>query len=69
MSIVTNIVETFLSAITALFGGVGEGIISLFETLIYNPTTGLTALAQWGLVFIGFGFVISILHMILRRFT
>jgi hypothetical protein len=59
---VTDIVGAFTDTITALFQGLGSGIIDLFETLIYNDVDGLSPLGTWMLVFMGFSFAIAIFY-------
>lgn len=61
------IVTAFLDAMTAVFAGVGDGIMTVFNTVIYNSTTGLTPLAEWGLIFMGIAFALGIFYAIFRK--
>lgn len=67
MSIVTEITSAFLDTISAIFAEIGTGLVTVFETVIYDPTTGLTSLAQWMIVFMGVSFALTVFYMIARK--
>lgn len=62
---VADILDIFIEALTGFVGASANAMISAFNTLVYNPTTGLTGLATWGLVFGGISLVLGIVG----RFT
>jgi len=62
---VAEIVGVFLDALTEMVGGVSEALIDIFDTLVYNSTDGLTAIATWSLVFGGIALVLGLIN----RFT
>ena len=68
-NMVTEIIGVFLEAIKTLLGGIGEGIVDVFNTLIYDPLTGLTPVATWAILFMGIGFALGIFRIILRKIT
>ena len=63
----TEFVGVFLDTIGALFTGLGTSIMDIFSELIYNETDGLTILAEWMLVFMGFSFAIGIFFALWRK--
>lgn len=64
---VAEVVQIFLDTLEALFAGIGTGIITVFETVIYNEIDGLSVLAEWMLIFMGFSFALSVFYMIFRK--
>ena len=64
---VSEITTAFLSTVTAIFGGIGESVLTLFEDLIYNSTDGLSTLAEWMIVFMGVSFALTIFYAIFRK--
>jgi hypothetical protein len=64
---VTAIITVFLDTISALFAGIGEGIVTVFQTLIYDSVTGLTELAEWMLIFMGVSFALTIFYALLSK--
>ena len=62
-----ELVDTFLEVVSGLFEGIGDGIIELFATLIYDTEDGLTILAEWMLVFMAFSFAITIFYALWRK--
>lgn len=60
-----DIIQVMLDAISAFVDGLSQLFLDAFDLLVYNPTTGLTDLATWGLVFAGAGIVIGVVN----RFT
>jgi small basic protein len=62
---VAEIVGVFLDALTEMVGGVSAALIDIFDTLVYNATTGLTGIATWSLVFGGIALVLGLIN----RFT
>jgi hypothetical protein len=62
---VADILDIFIDTFSGLLTGLGNLMIDAFELLIYNPTTGLTDLASWTLVFGAVGIVVAVVN----RFT
>lgn len=62
----SQVVQTFLDTISALFGGIADGLVNVFSTLIYDGTA-LTPLAEWMLIFMGFSFALSIFYALWRK--
>lgn len=62
---VAEIVGVFLDALTEMVSGVSAALIDIFDTLVYNSTTGLTGIATWSLVFGGIALVLGLIN----RFT
>lgn len=60
---VTNVVSSFSS----LLGGIGSGIVDLFNTLILTNEGKLTTFATWIAVFIGISVVFWIVRAVLKR--
>lgn len=50
---VTEIITTLLEVITDFVGGVGSGIVTLFNTLFLDSAGKLTSLATWVIVLFG----------------
>ena len=59
---VADIVDVFLDAIEAMFQGVADTLITLFNTLIYVPAEGLTGIATWSLVFGGIALALGFVN-------
>ena len=59
---VADIVGVFLDAIEAMFQGVADTLITLFNTLIYVPAEGLTGIATWSLVFGGIALALGFVN-------
>jgi len=64
---VAEITTAFLDTIAALFGGIADGVVNVFETMIYEEATGLTTLGTWMIVFMGFSFAITIFYALFRK--
>ena len=62
-----ELVDVFLDVVTGLFEGIGDGIMTLFTTLIYDAEDGITILAEWMLIFMGFSFAITIFYALWRK--
>jgi uncharacterized membrane protein YphA (DoxX/SURF4 family) len=62
---VAEIVGVFLDALTEMVAGVSTALIDIFDTLVYDPATGLTGIATWSLVFGGIALVLGLIN----RFT
>jgi hypothetical protein len=63
---VAEIVGVFLDALTEMVSGVSTALIDIFETLVYNPTTGLSGIATWSLVFGGIALVLGLINKFTR---
>jgi hypothetical protein len=63
----SSITTEFLEVVSALLGGIGTGISALFGTLIYDSTTGLTALGTWMIIFMGFSFALTIFYALFKK--
>ena len=62
---VTSIVETVISAFTAMLGGMGSGIVGFFDDVVMAAEGGgLSNFATWALVFLGISFAIFIVRKI-----
>jgi len=59
---VAEIVGVFLDAIEAMFQGVADTIVELFNTLVYVPEVGLTGIAIWSLVFGGIALALGFIN-------
>lgn len=62
----------FLDAISAIFGGIGTGLMTVFNTIIWDPTLnagsgGLTDLAIWMLIFMGVSFALTIFYALFNK--
>lgn len=64
-SVGSQIVSTFVEAISGVVEGVTSAVIDGFNGLIVTEAGNLSNLAVWGLVFGGIGLVVGIV----RRFT
>jgi len=69
---IEDIVNAFLDATSALFAGIGDGVVTVFNTVIWDPTLnsgsgGLTNLAIWMLVFMGISFALTIFYGLFRK--
>lgn len=64
-SVGSQIVSTFVEAISGVVEGVTSAVTSGFNNLIVTTSGNISNLAIWGLVFGGIGLVIGIV----RRFT
>lgn len=62
-----KLIEVFIEVLTAVFQGIGEGFVDLWNTLILDSTGGLTTFAVWGIAMLSLGFAISIVYAILRK--
>ena len=62
-----EITDTFLAVVEAIFGGIADGIVTLFGTLIYDSTTGLTDLATWMIIFMAVSFALTIFYALFRK--
>lgn len=67
MTMVSEITSAFLDTISALFGGIADGLVNVFETMIYNDVDGLTVLGTWMLIFMGFSFAITIFYALFKK--
>jgi hypothetical protein len=63
---VAEIVGVFLDALTEMVSGVSTALIDVFEILVYNPTTGLSGIATWSLVFGGIALVLGLINKFTR---
>ena len=63
---VAEIVGVFLDALEAMFQGVADTVITLFNTLVYVPGTGLTGIAIWSLVFGGISLTLGLINKFTR---
>lgn len=67
----TEIVTTILSVFTAFLAGVGEGVLSLFDSLILDDLGKLTNFAVWFLVFgaigMAWGIFMTMFRLLKRR--
>jgi hypothetical protein len=59
---VAEIVGVFLDAIEAMFQGVADTLVALFDTLIYVPEEGLTGIAVYSLVFGGIALALGFIN-------
>jgi hypothetical protein len=65
---IEDIVNAFLDATSALFAGIGDGVVTVFNTVIYDPVTEtLTPLATWMLVFMGISFALTVFYGLFRK--
>jgi len=65
---IEDIVNAFLDATSALFAGIGDGIVTVFNTVIYDPVAEeLTPLAVWMLVFMGISFALTVFYGLFRK--
>lgn len=69
---VTQITKVFLDSVEAIFGGIGTGLVTVFNTVIWDPTLndntgGLTNLAIWMLIFMGLSFALTIFYGLFRK--
>jgi hypothetical protein len=62
---VLDIIDIFIDALTGFVGAVADAMLLAFDTLVYDPTTGLTGIAVWSLVFGAIALVLGIVG----RFT
>ena len=67
MSMVTDVISTIMDSLQAVFTGIGTSLTDLWESLIYDSSTGLTPFATWMLIFMGFSLGIGILFAVLRK--
>jgi hypothetical protein len=63
---VAEIVGVFLDALEAMFQGVADTVITLFNTLVYVPEEGLTGIAIWSLVFAGISLTLGLINKFTR---
>lgn len=63
----SDIITVIMDTVTAVFGGFGTGLSTLFETLIYESVNGLTDFATYMLVFLGFGIGMGVVTLLLRK--
>jgi len=69
---VAEITGVFLDAVEAIFGGIGTGLVTVFNAVIWDPTLnsgngGLTNLAIWMLIFMGLSFALTIFYGLFRK--
>jgi len=78
---VVEITTVFLDTIQDLFGGIADGIVNLFTTMIYPVTDNgvdgilgtaddihsLSTLGTWMLIFMGFSFAITIFYALFKK--
>jgi len=64
---VSEITTAFLDTISALFGGIADGVVNVFSTMIYSDVDGLTALGTWMIIFMGFSFAITIFYALFKK--
>jgi len=62
-----EVIGILLDAIEAVFAGIGTGLSTVFETVIYNQETGITTLGEWMIVFMGVSFALSVFYRLLRK--
>jgi hypothetical protein len=62
---VLDIIDIFIDALSGFVTAVADAMLLAFDTLVYNPTDGLTGIAVWSLVFGAIGLVLGIVG----RFT
>jgi len=62
---VLDIIDIFIDALSGFVTAVADAMLLAFDTLVYNPTTGLTGIAVWSLVFGAIALVLGIVN----RFT
>lgn len=63
----SSVISVIMDAVASVFTGLGTSITTLWETIVYDATTGLTPFAEWMLVFVGFAIGTGILYAILRK--
>ena len=64
-----ELLDIFLEFFTGLLEGIGGGAITLFQTLVYDPESGLTTLAIWAIVFMAFSIAMGIFSALWNRLT
>ena len=67
MNMANEVISTIMGALGEVFSGFGTSLTTLFSTLIYDGTTGLTVFAEWTLVFAGFAMGTGILYALLNK--
>lgn len=66
-SIGSQIVGTFVEAISGVVSGVTSAVTEGFNNLIVNANGNISNLAIWGLVFGGIGLVVGIVRHFTRK--
>ena len=78
---VAEFINVIMSALAAVFTGIGTSLTTLWSSLIYgmldagvdeiagtaDDIIGLHPMAEWMLVFLGFGLGVTILFAVLRK--
>jgi hypothetical protein len=64
---VAEVIEVFIDALVGLVEAMATTILSVFDTLIYNPTDGLTGFATYTLLFAGIGLGIGLFNRISNK--
>jgi hypothetical protein len=67
MDFITDITTTFLQVISAIFEGIGTGLVDLFETIMLDGTGGLNEMGIWIVVFMGLSFAITVAMRLIRK--
>lgn len=61
------VIDIVIDSAEALLAGLGGGLVTVFEVVIYNSTTGLTTIAEWMLVFLGLGIGLALFTAVIRK--
>lgn len=65
---VADITTNLLAAFNAVIGGIGTGIVDLFESLILNATAdGLSTFGLWIFALMGVGLAIGVFTRLLNK--
>lgn len=66
-SLGTNIVSTFVDAVTGIASGLSDAVVSVFNKLVVTENGALSNLAIWGLVFGGIALAIGVIRIFTRK--
>lgn len=67
MQFVTDITTHFLEVISAIFQGIGTGLVDLFQTIMLTEEGGLNEMGIWIVVFMGLSFAITITMRLVKK--
>ena len=67
MEFITDITDTFLEVISAIFEGIGTGLVDLFQTIMLTEEGGLNAMGIWIVIFMGLSFAVTITMRLIRK--
>lgn len=67
MQFVIDITTNFLQVISAIFQGIGTGLVDLFQTIMLTEEGGLNEMGIWIVVFMGLSFAVTITMRLIKK--